>query len=807
MNRFLSLWLLVVSLLVTVPASPLLAQSSGSGSYQKTIDSSLTAWEQTAKRAEDAIEAGRASTAALEELRSQLVSWREKFLAAQDTNKAAIETVQAQIKTLGPKPESGEEAPEIAAQRKELERRLAQLRAPVKTAEVAYSRADGLIRSVDKIIRSRQADALLELGPSPLNPANWKTGLDALSGTTGYIIQEFSDAWDSPAQQVRLKANLPVIALLTLVAFVLLARGRYWMERLTHAVQSRERTPFRWISAFLLSVAQFLLPLIGLIALFEAISATELVGVRGDIALSSLVGLGVLFLLARWLGGRMFPKNANVIAPLNLPPEARRKGRFYSAVLGILVGLNSLLQSMAAFENWKPAALPVLDFPIMVLTGYALLRLARLLRLHVQNDQTEGEERSYRNSIIFYLSRAMQALAVIGPVLAAVGYFEAGRAILFPTVMSLGLLAVLLILHRVIAEVYALIVGSEDRAREALIPVLISFVFVLASVPLFALIWGMRYSDLTELWARFQEGFSLGDTRISPSDFLTVIVVFVIGYMATRLIQGTLRSTVLPKTRIDVGGRNAIVSGVGYIGIFLSALIAITTAGIDLSSLAIVAGALSVGIGFGLQNIVSNFVSGIILLIERPISEGDWIEVGGQMGYVRDISVRSTRIETFDRTDVIVPNSDLVSGVVTNWTRGNSVGRVIVPVGVAYGTDTKWVEGILREIAEAHPMVLANPKPSIVFQGFGADSLDFEIRAILRDVNWKLSVKSDMNHEIARRFAEEGIEIPFAQRDVWLRNPETLRSPPDSKPKPKAKPKTKTTAKPSAGSNKSGDGK
>jgi potassium efflux system protein len=772
MQPLRTILLLLALVIVPVVAGPMAAPVMAQSQQAEPID--YEAWERTALRAEEAVEAERASTPALESLRSDLVIWRQTFQREEDANANTIATVERQLSALGPPPEDGSESAQIAQEREQLNARLAQLQAPGKRAELAYSRADGLIQGIDQIIRDRQAEELLEFGPSPGNPTYWADAVTALfdAGTT--VVEEFRSGLRNPVQRQETLRKLPLLAALGLVGLLFLVRGRAWSRKLSRRLVRDAETASAWIAAFVVSLGSFVIPVLGFFLLVSMIQASGLAGTRTSQVLDQLMQSAVIFFAARWLAMRVFPIDEMRGLPLNLAPEGRKAGRWYGTSLGFATAILHLLDAMTEIFGWSSSTANVILFPVLVTVAVLLWRLARLLKAHADAGREETGDDTYRAKSSRILVRALVVLAVAAPVLGMVGYFALAKFLLYPSVLSLMMLAALLILQRVVVELYALVTGNLEGAAESLIPVLVGAGLVLMSMPVFALIWGARMTDLTELWTQFVDGIYIGETRLSPVIFLTLAAVFAVGFLATRLLQSALKNTVLPKTRIDMGGRNAIVSGVGYVGIFLAAIIAITSAGIDLSSLAIVAGALSVGIGFGLQNIVSNFVAGIILLIERPISEGDWIEVGGQHGYVRHISVRSTRIETFDRTDVIVPNADFVSGTVTNYTRGNTVGRVIVPVGVAYGTDTRKVEKILQEIAEAHPMVLANPAPAVVFQGFGESSMDFEIRAILRDVNWVLDVKSDMNHEIAKRFTEEGIEIPYAQRDIWLRNPETL---------------------------------
>ncbi|MBE1282154.1 MAG: DUF3772 domain-containing protein [Rhodobacteraceae bacterium] len=735
-------------------------------------------WIRTAERAEDVIDAGRASNAALEVLRRDLVQFREDFNTGRTRNRDRIATLEAQINALGPVPEDQEEAADIADIRARLTERMQSLQVPQVVSDEAYRHANGLISEIDTIIRERRRASLLERGPTPLNPEHWPEAWRDLSAAGSVLWNETISQIRADTTRKQIMTHLPPIIGLLAMSLLLLTRGRHWASRLgDYLRQYGGRGTGVW--SFVVSLVQVALPYLGVVLLVQAISLMEILGVRGSLILASVPYWALILLAFHWLSDQLYSARLeNDLVPVRQGYRAETKILIES--LAILLVINDSITHFEQIESVSDATRAVVGFPLILFTALILLRLQRIgmrdrAAAPVSEAGADPVIRASASRLIALARAASYLLGYVAPLLAVLGYMNAAEAIIYPVVLTLLLLASLLVLQRFIGDLWGWISGKGQAARDSLVAVLAGFALALVSVPVFALIWGARVADLTELWAKFLEGFRVGETTISPTNFLTFVVIFAAGYMLTRLVQGSLRNSVLPKTRIDPGGQNAIVAGLGYVGIFLAAVIAVTWAGLDLSGLAIVAGALSVGIGFGLQTVVSNFVSGIILLVERPISKGDWIEVGGLMGYVRDISVRSTRIETFDRTDVIVPNSDLIVGTVTNYTRGNTVGRVIVPVGVAYGTDTRKVEAILGEIARAHPMVLGNPAPSVVFQGFGADSLDFEIRAILRDVNWVLSVKSDMNYEIAKRFEEEGIEIPFAQRDIWLRNPEALR--------------------------------
>ena len=195
--------------------------------------------------------------------------------------------------------------------------------------------------------------------------------------------------------------------------------------------------------------------------------------------------------------------------------------------------------------------------------------------------------------------------------------------------------------------------------------------------------------------------------------------------------------------------------------------------GFDLSNLAIIAGALSVGIGFGLQSIVNNFVSGLILLFERPIKVGDWVVTSSGEGIVKKISVRSTEIETFDRSSILVPNSELIANSVTNWTHKNRLGRVSVPVGVAYKEDPERILELLSRIPSMLDEVLEVPEPQILFTGFGDSSLDFELRVYIADISRSLITRTQIRVAIFKLFRDEDVEIPFPQRDLHIRDADT----------------------------------
>jgi potassium-dependent mechanosensitive channel len=304
----------------------------------------------------------------------------------------------------------------------------------------------------------------------------------------------------------------------------------------------------------------------------------------------------------------------------------------------------------------------------------------------------------------------------------------------------------------------------------------VAVILIVGAIMLLLAPWGIESNDMLGYLRAAYFGIRLGDVTVSVSSITISVLVFFLCFLITRAGQRWLEVKFLPQTQLDDGLRNSIKTSLGYVGISVAASLALSHLGLSFEKLAIVAGALSVGIGFGLQSIVSNFVSGLIILWERAIRVGDWIVVGDEQGYVRRINVRATEIETFDRATVIVPNSSLVTGVVKNWVRTDRVGRIKIDIGVRFDVDPDRVRDILIACAKANEFVLSIPAPAVGFVGFGESALQFELVCFVDDVETAARVKSDLNFEIFRKIKEAGIEVPYPHRDIKIVGLEQLEA-------------------------------
>jgi potassium efflux system protein len=287
---------------------------------------------------------------------------------------------------------------------------------------------------------------------------------------------------------------------------------------------------------------------------------------------------------------------------------------------------------------------------------------------------------------------------------------------------------------------------------------------------LILVIWRVYDGPAEAIQGVFGFGFMVGSRKVTLGLILTAAAVLYGSFLTSWAVQTMLMKGVLTTRELQVGVRISIARLIHYGFVFVGFLLALVALGVHLRDITIIAGALGVGIGFGLQGIVNNFVSGLILLFERPVKVGDFIQLGEQWAEIKKIGLRATVVETLDRSEIVVPNSDLVSSQVTNWTLSHRMARLVIPVGVEYGSDVPLVMETLKECATASSKVMRMPEPQVLFVNFGESSLDFELRVWISNIEDRFSVKSQLHQDIDRRFRQAGIVIAFPQRDLHLRS-------------------------------------
>jgi potassium efflux system protein len=751
------------------------------------IETAIKGWQTELDRVESALQKPRLRYSELNDLRDELQRLRAGTEDFSKRLEPPLAAAKDRVALIGPAPAAGQppEPEQAALNRAELNYLFGLLSAGQAAVPSANLRIDQLINTIQDIRRKNFATSLFQPVPGIYSYQTWARLPDYVPSATSRVRGIVTDWWDSVRDQdeVLLIAFEAVLlwVVLTLAAWHGVHRLRRWRHEGEPPFWRRASSAAGVILLRILPIVAPIMFLYGMIA--EAQALPERVDWMFYSTAQSII---IIFAVNALVTTVFAPRSPQWRL---MPASDRAAARICGLVLtlAIVYGVTTLIYVITRLAQAPFALTVAVAFP----SSLFLAGIVVAILLTPLNAQHPNGMPSLRWLTALRIPIWLTVAAIV--VCALGGYLALSRFLAQQLIVTGSILAlVYLLMLWVDGFVQGLgddstttgrwlkeRAGLEWQRRERLvlpIGLFLKFAVVVLSVPLILLQWGYRWPDIYDWYSQLFFGFRIGNTQISVAVLLASIIVFGLAYGAARLFQSWLDARILKPAGISGGVRDSIRIGVGYIGIVIAALAALSYAGFNLSNLAILAGAFSVGIGFGLQTVVNNFVSGLILLAERPVKVGDLVVVGGEEGYVRKISVRSTEVETSERARVLIPNSCFITEKVKNWTLRDNIRRIVIPISVGYGCDARKVRATLLKVAQDNPNVMTMPAPSVDFD-FGADTLNFKLYAFVDDLDKGGSTSTDLRFAILDAFSEAGIAMPFQQRqtDVTSQNLDWLR--------------------------------
>lgn len=718
--------------------------------------------------------------------RSELTRLRDAIEPLRDELSQIIDRLQPRLteldtraKALGPAPAKDAPAEEasVATQRKQIAAQQAEIDGLIKQARVLATRGDQIASRIDEMRRARLADRLFERSMSVLDPKLWLGAAQAVPAEINAAITYSREWFNTVSAFPGFAQSALVAALLCILAIVGIFLAQRWLTRyFTQSNNHPKDVPLprlrRAKAALRDSILGALALPLAVYAVIEVLSSFDFLIERAHQSALGILAAVTLYATGRALAGALLRPNDFPRRLLNLPNETA--ARFYTySTYGLLIAaigasLNIVHRGLGAPRVMITATSALMAGAIAVIIIRALLKTRQAVE--------DGKEDPAPNWL--RLALWVVALVILGSVLTGyiwLGSFLTSRLIHAAIVTASAYVILQLInayfdeglqAHTQRGRAFASTLGIRAQSLELAAALFAGAARVLVFiVALFLIVgnWGTSLTDLAASFDRASFGIEFGKLRVSLYDIVAAVAVLVIGVYLSRILQRWLANTVLPRTSLDTSLKNSIATIAGYIGVIAAISLALGRLGLNLENIALVAGALSVGIGFGLQAIVSNFVSGLILLTERPVKVGDLINVKGSEGYIRKISVRSTEVETFDRATMIIPNTELITSAVTNWTHHNTPSRIKIPVSVPAATDVDVVQDILLHVARENKNVVGTPEPRVMLMNIDGDNLGFELRCLIRSATIATQTKSELNFAILRAFRKVGIRKAVAE--------------------------------------------